>query len=92
MATKEKAVKAETPKALGRVPSSETLEFRKQLKKLAARKNGVTNIEAATELGISTLKASALAMSLVAAGELEVSKGENGRVTYLKAVKVLEAA
>lgn len=92
MATKEKSVKPEAPKALGRAPSPETLEFRKQLKKLASRKNGVTNIEAATELGITTLKASALAMQLVAVGELEASKSENGRVTYVKAVKVLEAA
>jgi hypothetical protein len=92
MATKEKAVKAETPKAVGRAPSPETVEFRKLLKKLAARKNGVTNIEAATELGLTTLKTSALAMQLVAVGELESSKGENGRVTYTKAAKVLEAA
>jgi hypothetical protein len=82
----------EAPKAVGRAPSIETLEFRKQLKKLASRKAGVTNIEAATEMGVTTLKASALANSLIAAGEIEAKKGENGRVTYFKAAKVLEAA
>ncbi len=91
MATK-KTESAEVTKAVGRAPSPETLEFRKALKKLAARKNGVTNIDAATELGITTLKASAIANQLIAAGEIEASKGENGRVTYQKAAKTLEEA
>ena len=93
MATKKAEVveKVEAPKAVGRAPSPETIEFRKTLKKLASRKNGVTNIEAAAEMGVTTLKASALANQLIAAGEIEAMKGENGRVTYFKA-KVLEAA
>jgi hypothetical protein len=82
---------AET-KSVGRAPSPETIEYRKTIKKMAARKNGVTNIELAAELGLTTLRTSALATAMVNAGELKATKAENGRVTYTKAAKVLEAA
>ena len=97
MATKaketEKAVEAEAPKSVGRAPSAETLEFRKIIKRMAFRKNGVTNIDLAAELGVTTLKASALANQLLASGDIEVVKDEtNGRVTYVKAAKAVETA
>lgn len=79
-------------KSVGRAPSAETIEFRKTIKKMASRKSGATNIELAQELGITTLRTSALATAMVNAGELEAVKAENGRVTYFKATKVLEAA
>ena len=88
-----KSAKAETSaKKPGREASPETLEMRKSLKKLASRKSGVTNIELATELGITTLKASAIANQLLATGEIEAQKSENGRVTYFKAAKAEVAA
>ena len=69
----------------GRQANPETVELLDKLTKMASRKTGASNIEVAQELGVTTLKASALGRRLVDKGVLVMAKGENGRVTYQKA-------
>jgi hypothetical protein len=86
MAKAKAAVEAEVAtRGPGREASEETKALMAKLTKLASRKNGITNIEAAAELGITTLKCSNLGHRAVAAGTLAMEKGETGRVTYTKA-------
>lgn len=86
-ATKAAAAEKETASDSrpGRQPKPETVEMLGKLTKLAARKNGVTNIDAAAELGVTTLKASVLGRRLADQGVLNMVKDDNGRVTYQKA-------
>jgi hypothetical protein len=90
MAAKKKAVPKKTaakkaaPKS-GRRPGSESVELLTKLKKLASRKDGVANIEAAGELGVTTLKCSALVARLVREGSVKTKKADNGRITIFAA-------
>lgn len=91
MATKKKAAakkkvavkKAKGGEKVGRAANPETAELRAKLKRMAGRKDGVSNIDAATELGITTLRCSALAKQLADAGEIKTAKADNGRVTHV---------
>ena len=69
----------------GRQPKPETIELLDKMTKLAGRKGGISNIEVAGELGVTTLKASTLGRRLVARGALSMVKDENGRVSYARA-------
>lgn len=87
----KKKVKAKKPKAekkasngtKGRPISSETVEARKKILKLGSRKDGVTNIEMAEALEVTTAASQSLARPLVQGGQLKLYKSkENGRVIY----------
>jgi predicted HTH transcriptional regulator len=87
---KEKKKKAKKPKAekkgngvTGRPVSAETTEARKKILQLGKRKDGITNIELAQELDVSTAVSQSLARPLVAGNQLKMFKSkENGRVIY----------
>lgn len=86
----KKKVKAKKPKAekkakgpTGRPVSEETAEARKKILQLGKRKDGVTNIEMAEALEVTTAASQSLARPLVVAGQLKMFKSkENGRVIY----------
>jgi hypothetical protein len=75
----EKRVKGPT----GRPITAETVEARKRILQMGKRKDGVTNIEMAQELEVTTATSQSLARPLVVAGQLKMFKSkENGRVIY----------
>ncbi len=82
---KEEAKESKVKAGTGRPASEETLEMLKTLERLSKRKNGVTNVELAAELNITTARASALARQLLNKGTISMEKNESGRVTYMKA-------
>jgi len=84
MATKKEKMETVEGHGAGRRPMEATVEAMNKLKKLAARKNGISNIEAAGELGMTTLRTSSLAARMVKQNLIAAQKGENGRVTYTK--------
>lgn len=80
---KAKKVKAEKKGATGRPVSPETVEHRKKILQLGKRKDGVTNIEMAEALEVTTAASQSLARPLVQSGQLKMYKSkENGRVQY----------
>lgn len=83
---KAKAEATEAPKPMGRKPSPEVEALMNRIVKLSARKGGISNIELATELEITTLQASALSRRLIKQERMTADKAENGRVTYNKVV------
>lgn len=82
-AKKAKKAKKEGNGVTGRPISAETLEARKKILQLGKRKDGITNIELAQELDISTAASQSLARPLVISKQLRMFKSkENGRVIY----------
>lgn len=76
--------KEETNGALnGRPPSEKTLDARKRILQFGRRQDGITNIELAQQLEVTTAASQSLARPLVAAGRLKLIKDkENGRIVY----------
>jgi predicted HTH transcriptional regulator len=81
--TKAAKVKKEKSGVTGRPISAETQEARKKILSLGKRKDGVTNIEMAEALEVSTAASQSLARPLVQNGQLQMLKSkENGRIIY----------
>lgn len=82
-AKKAKVEKKAKSTVTGRPISAETQEARKKILSLGKRKDGVTNIEMAEALEVTTASSQSLARPLVQAGQLKMFKSkENGRVIY----------
>jgi predicted ArsR family transcriptional regulator len=80
---KAKKMKKASNGAKGRPVSEATTEARKKILSLGKRKDGVTNIEMAEALDVSTAASQSLAKPLVLGGQLKMFKSkENGRVIY----------
>jgi hypothetical protein len=82
-AKKPKAEKKAGNGSTGRPISEDTAEARKKILKLGGRKDGITNIDLAQELEVTTAASQSLARPLVQTGQLKMFKSkENGRVIY----------